>query len=226
MFLLHEVSRNQFWADFSYPQFIGNIWWTVVWLKCNSVPIILTVNRWSTCTRSRILSIFTSVLETKGLQPRGSSSIDSLPSANALHHRNTWTLDKTLSPQACQSFADFSVALCPSLKQNLIANCCSICVTHCQNALAKPASVKQPLWATNVTLAWFNLHWWHITCSPTSPPSPASPVLPHRTLHYQSHYFIYTLRMSTSVLLVNVKPALKYVYLFRRIIWKQQFPNH
>ena len=83
---------------FLIPNSLVKIWWTVVWVKFNSSPIILTVNRRSERTRSRILSTFSSVLEDEGLPLRGSSSIDSLPSENALNHRKTWALDKTLSP--------------------------------------------------------------------------------------------------------------------------------
>ena len=43
---------TSFHQIFLIPNSLLNIWWTVVWFKFNSVPIILSVNRWSACRRS------------------------------------------------------------------------------------------------------------------------------------------------------------------------------
>jgi len=65
------------------------IWWTVVWLKFNSLAIIHTVSRWSDRTRARTFSTLLSVFEVEGLPEWGSWL-----SENALYHLNTCDLDK------------------------------------------------------------------------------------------------------------------------------------
>jgi len=49
------------------------IWWTVVWLKFNSLAIIRTVSRRSDLTRARTFSTLLSVFEVEGLPERDSS---------------------------------------------------------------------------------------------------------------------------------------------------------
>ncbi|GFV36756.1 uncharacterized protein TNCV_2649991 [Trichonephila clavipes] len=95
---MRKVFRNNFGADLSHLQFIGQNLMNGGVIQFKSSPIILTVKRRSERTRSRTLTTFSAGFETEGLLLRDSSSIDSLPSENALNHRKTWVLDKTLSP--------------------------------------------------------------------------------------------------------------------------------
>ncbi|GFS77082.1 hypothetical protein TNCV_3757171 [Trichonephila clavipes] len=105
MFLLAKKRFTE--KGFSEPFWRRSLLFSIHWSKsdewrCDSnstLPqIILTVKRRSERTRSRTLTTFSAVFETEGLPLRGSSSIYSRPFENALNHRKTWVLDKTLSP--------------------------------------------------------------------------------------------------------------------------------
>ena len=177
---------TSFHQIFLIPNSLLNIWWTVVWFKFNSVPIILSVNRWSACRRS--WDYVDICISSWKQRPSAMRFIFSwLPSfykcLKPPKHLGHWQNTVSIGlPKFCKCFhctvSNFEAK--PECKPLL-----EICVSRCQKALAKPASLKQPLWTTNVTLVRSNSHWWHITCSPASPPSPVSPVLPDRTLHYQ-----------------------------------------
>lgn len=134
--------------------------------NCSIIKSILmdshSINRRSERTK------FSSILENEDLPLRGSFSINPFPSENVLNYRKMWTFDKTLSLQAYRSFAKVSVALFPSLKQNLMLHLCSKLMT--------PVSS--------------NSYRMRITCSPAAPSSPASSVCPDRTLHYQFYDLI------------------------------------
>lgn len=90
-FLMSFCSAERFFGPifaqiFFIPNSLVKLWWTVVWGKFNSSPFIRTVKRRSERRRARILSTFASVLADGGLPLRDLSSIDSLPSKNALNH--------------------------------------------------------------------------------------------------------------------------------------------
>ena len=192
--LLHEVSWNQFWADFPHPQFIGQ------YLMNGDMTQIRLCPNHSDCQPMVCMHWIPDSVDIRV------SSWNQKPSATRFTFNwlsSFWKCFKHLDPGqntvslGLSTFCKFFHCTVSKSKakpdHKLLLE---IHVTHCQNVLAKPASLKQPLWATIVTLAWSNLHWWHITCSPASPPRTASAVLPHLTLRYQSHYCIYTLCLS------------------------------
>ncbi|GFU49833.1 uncharacterized protein TNCV_4058711 [Trichonephila clavipes] len=126
MFLLSKkrFTEKGFSEPFWRSSFSSSIHWSKSderWCasnKFNSSIIILTVKRLSERKISWSLTTFSAVFETEGLPLRGSSSIYSLPSENALNHRNTWALDKTLGyiRRFSEVLQMFSIALCSSLK--------------------------------------------------------------------------------------------------------------
>ena len=85
----------------------------------------LMVKRWSLRTNSRTFSMLASVVEVQGLPNSGSSSTSSLPSTNHLCHLKTLVLDMEESPIISRNIFKVSVAVFPSLTQNLILILCS-----------------------------------------------------------------------------------------------------
>jgi len=78
---------------------------------------------------SKNLEIFSTLLQLRQFVGRpllGSSSLSSRPSWNCPYHRKTFEWDSVCSPYAAFIIWRVSVALYPALKQNFIANHCSI----------------------------------------------------------------------------------------------------
>jgi len=103
-FLGTNFAHNFFMATSSLE-----MWWTVVWFKFNSLAIIRTVSRRSDRTRAPTIPTLLSVFEVECLPERGSSSMDSRPSENALNHLNTCDLDEACSPYTCFSLLKVSM---------------------------------------------------------------------------------------------------------------------
>lgn len=150
---------------FLIPNSLFKIWWTVVWLKFNSSPIILTVNRRSKFLRLGVFNI-SSVLNNRGLPQLGSSLIDSVPAENDLKYRITWVLDKTLSLGRWKFCKSFRCTLTKSEAKSDGRPLLEIDVsTHCQNALKKLTPEKnrygQPNYSNEfklVVLPPYNIH--------------------------------------------------------------------